>query len=215
MVIQRYGDSFTINPVPGVGQAISFLNLQFTDYENMIVFDNVDIFNDLIYDPTTAQRQNRLYLNAFNTTEWDGTLNAQGFILNQDNVLPWSPTERYTKGDIVRYKNQYWQAAGLVQPASVFDYNNWLQSNWTRIERGLLPNLANKADQLANTYNIQTANLNSNNDLLAYNLIGFTPRQYMVNLDLDDVTQVNLYQQFIKTKGSLQATDLFTDVALT
>ena len=215
LVIQRYGDSFTINPVPGVGQAISFLNLQFTDYENMIVFDNVDIFNDLIYDPTTAQRQNRLYLNAFNTTEWDGTLNAQGFILNQDNVLPWSPTERYTKGDIVRYKNQYWQAAGLVQPASVFDYNNWLQSNWTRIERGLLPNLANKADQLANTYNIQTANLNSNNDLLAYNLIGFTPRQYMVNLDLDDVTQVNLYQQFIKTKGSLQATDLFTDVALT
>ena len=215
LVIQRYGDSFTINPVPGSNQAISFLNLQFTDYENMIVFDNVDIFNDLLYDPTTAQRQNRLYLTAFNTTEWDGTLNAQGFILNQDNVQPWSPTERYTKGDIVRYKNQYWQASGLVQPTSVFDYNNWLQSNWTRIQRGLLPNLANKADQLANTYSIQTANLNNNNDLLAYNLIGFTPRQYMVNLDLDDVTQVNLYQQFIKTKGSLQATDLFTNVALT
>ena len=215
LVIQRYGDSFTINPAVGVNQAISFLNLQFTDYENMIVFDNVDIFNDLIYDPVTAERQNRLYLNAFNTQEWDGTLNARGFILNQDNVLPWSPTQRYTKGDIVRYKNQYWQAAGVVQPAAVFDYNNWFQSNWTRIERGLLPNLANKADQLANTYNTQTANLNNNNDLLAYNLIGFTPRQYMANLNLDDVTQVNLYQQFIKTKGTLRATDLFTNVALT
>jgi len=215
LVIQRYGDTFTIQPGPSTSQAISFLDLKFTDYENMIVFDNVDVFLDLIYDPITATRQNRLYLDAFNSTEWDGTLNAQGFILNYNDVEAWSSTQRYTKGEIVQYKNGYWQAAGLVQPKAQFDYNDWYKSNYAMIDQGLLPNLANKADQLANTYNTQTANLNSDNDLLAYNLIGFQPRQYMVDLNLDDVSQINLYQQFIKTKGSLRAAELLTQAQFT
>jgi hypothetical protein len=172
------------------------------------------VFNDLVYDPITAARQGRLYLDAFNSTEWDGTLNAKGFILNYNDVEAWQSNRRYTKGEIVLYKNSYWQASGLVQPKTKFDYNDWYKSNYDRIEQGLLPNLANKADQLANTYNIQTANLNTDNDLLAYNLIGFQPRQYMVDLNLDDVSQINLYQQFIKTKGSLRAAELLTRVQL-
>jgi hypothetical protein len=212
LVIQRYGDTFTIQPGPSTSQAISFLDLKFTDYENIIVFDNVDVFNDLIYDPITAARQNRLYFDGFNSTEWDGTLNAPGFILNYNDVEAWQSNQRYTKGDIVKYKNNYWQASGLVQPKTQFDYNDWYKSNYAMIDQGLLPNLANKADQLANTYNTQTANLNSDNDLLAYNLIGFQPRQYMVDLELSDVTQINLYQQFIKNKGSLRAAELLTRV---
>jgi len=214
LVIQRYGDTFIIQPGPGTSNSISFLDLKFTDYEHMIVFDNVDVFNDLVYDPITAARQSRLYLDAFNSTEWDGTLNAKGFILNYNDVEAWQSNRRYTKGEIVLYKNSYWQASGLVQPKTKFDYNDWYKSNYDRIEQGLLPNLANKADQLANTYNIQTANLNTDNDLLAYNLIGFQPRQYMVDLNLDDVSQINLYQQFIKTKGSLRAAELLTRVQL-
>ena len=215
LVIQRYGDSFTIQPGRGTSQAISFLDLKFTDYENMIVFDNVDVFNDLIYDPITAARQSRLYLQAFNSTEWDGTLNAQGFILNYNDVKEWQSNRRYTKGEIVRYKNSYWQASGLVQPKTKFDYNDWYKSNYALLEQGLLPNLANKADQLAQAYNTQTANLNSNDDLLAFNLIGFQPRQYMVDLNLDDISQINLYREFIQNKGSLRAAELLTRAQLT
>jgi hypothetical protein len=47
LIIQRDGDSFKINPEPTAGQAISFLNLKFTDYEHILVFDNETIFNDL------------------------------------------------------------------------------------------------------------------------------------------------------------------------
>jgi hypothetical protein len=54
-------------------------------------------------------------------------------------------------------------------------------SDYTQIELGLLPNLANKADQLQNSYNINTANLEVDNDLLSYGLIGFRPRQYMTS----------------------------------
>ena len=213
LIIYRQGNVFRVNPARGGNQTISYLQLKFTDYEDMIVFDNVTVFKDLIYDPTTAERQNRLRLAAATSTEWDGTLNAQGFILNQNNVVAWKSNTKYTKGDIVIYKNNYWQAANIVQPKAQFDYADWYKSNYDRIEQGLLQNLATKADQLANSYDTQTANLNTDNDLLAFGLIGFRPRQYMVDLNLTDTSQVQLYQQFIKTMGSRNATDLFTQVS--
>ena len=212
LIIQRQGNTFILNPEPGGTQTINYLQLKFTDYEDMIVLDNSTIFNDLIYNTTTAERQNRLKLLAATSTQWNGTLNAQGFILNQNNVVAWKPNTKYTKGDIVIYKNSYWQAATIIQPKLTFEYPDWYKSNYDAIQQGLLQNLATKADQLANSYDTQTANLNRDNDLLAFNLIGFKPRQYMVDLDLSDTSQVNLYQQFIKTKGTKLATDLFTQV---
>ena len=212
LIIQREGNRFTLNPEPGGTQTINYLQLKFTDYEDMVVLDNRTIFNDLIYNTITAERQNRLKLIAATSTQWNGTLNAQGFILNQNNVVAWKPNTKYTKGDIVIYKNNYWQAATIVQPKLKFEYADWYKSNYAAIQQGLLQNLATKADQLANSYDTQTANLNRDNDLLAFNLIGFKPRQYMVDLDLSDTSQINVYQQFIKTKGTTQATDLFTQV---
>ena len=212
LIIRRDGNTFTLNPGFGGSQTISYLQLKFTDYENMVVLDNSTIFNDLIYNPITAERQNRLKLNAATSTQWDGTLNAQGFILNQDNVVAWKANAKYTKGDIVIYKNNYWQASTIIQPKTTFEYADWYKSNYDRIQQGLLQNLATKADQLANSYDTQTANLNNDNDLLAFGLIGFRPRQYMVDLNLTDTSQVQLYQEFIKSTGSRLATDLFTQV---
>jgi len=212
LVIFRQGNTFKLNPDLGGNQTISYLQLKFTDYEDMVVLDNRTIFNDLIYNTTTAERQSRLRLVAATSTQWNGTLNAQGFILNQNNVVAWKSNTKYTKGDIVIYKNNYWQAATIVQPKEKFEYADWYKSNYDRIEQGLLQNLANKADQLANSYDTQTANLSGDNDLLAFGLIGFRPRQYMVDLNLSDTSQVQLYQQFIKTMGSRHATDLFTQV---
>ena len=212
LIIRREGNTFTLNPEPGGNQTISYLQLKFTDYEDMVVLDNTTIFNDLIYNTITAERQNRLKLNAATSTQWNGTLNAQGFILNQNNVVAWKANTKYTKGDIVIYKNNYWQASTIVQPKTTFEYADWYKSNYDRIQQGLLQNLATKANQLANSYDTQTANLNNDNDLLAFGLIGFRPRQYMVDLNLSDTSQVNLYQQFIKTTGSKLAADLFTQV---
>jgi hypothetical protein len=125
----------------------------------MVVLDNRTIFNDLIYNSYTAERQSRLRLSAAISTDWNGILNAQGFILNQDNV-EWRPNLKYTRGHIVSYKNNFWQAATIVPAKAKFEYSDWLKSNYDRIEQGLLQNLATKADQLANSYDTQTANLN-------------------------------------------------------
>ena len=208
LVIERLDNTFTISSL--TTETINFLNIKFTSYENMIVLDNVSIFADLIYDPITSARQSRVRLVGWTTTEWNGQLNAQGFILNQDNVEEWNPLKKYARGEIVKWKNTYYSAIDIVQPTSAFDINSWRVSNYTQIQQGLLPNLANKSNQLANSYNIYTANLELNQDLFSYALIGWKPRQYMVNLELDSTSQVSLYQQFLGTKGTLRATNLFS-----
>jgi hypothetical protein len=195
MVVNRINNLFSVTTT--TGQTINYLTLKFTNYEDMIVLNNSTQFNDLIYDPITAARQVRLSLIASTSTEWDGQLNAQGFILNLNNVKQWEPYVKYTKGEMVLYKNTYWQALTIVDPSEVFNYANWIKSDYQAIDNGLLPNLANKANQLVDTYNVYQANLTSDNDLFAFGLIGFRPRPYMTNMNLNGVTQVQLYQQFI------------------
>jgi hypothetical protein len=212
LIITRLDNTFTVEPA--TDQTLSYIDLKYTSYEHMIVLNNASVFGDLIYQPITGARQSRLTLIAANTTEWNGNVDAQGFILNQDNVQEWNPYSTYTKGEIVRYKGAYWSAAAIVQPTAVFNANNWLVSDYTQIELGLLPNLANKADQLQNSYNINTANLESDNDLLSYGLIGFRPRQYMASLNLDDVSQLNVYRQFLGSKGTILSAELFSQANL-
>jgi len=203
--IVRLDNTFSVTPL--VDQSLSSVELRFTSYEHMIVMANRSEFGDLIYDPVTGARQDRLSLTAFNTSDWNGTLDAQGFILNQDNVQEWTGLRTYAKGEIVFYKGSYWSAATIVQPSVRFNTSDWLQSDYQQIEQGLLPNLANKASQLTNSYNINSANLETDNDLFSYGLIGFRPRQYLAALNLDDVSQVNVYRQFLGTKGTLRSTN--------
>ena len=205
--IVRIGNRFEIQSLSN--QAISFIDLNFTTYEHMIVLNNQSVFGDLIYDPTTGARQSRLNLIAVTSTDWDGTVNAPGFILNQNNIEEWTGLKTYTKGTIVKYKNVYWSALKIVQPSENFDFNVWVQSDYTLIQQGLLPNIANKANQLVNSYNINSANIESDNDLLSYGLIGFRPRQYMAALNLDSVSQLNIYRQFLGSKGTLTSVELF------
>ena len=205
--VVRLGNTFTIEPL--TTQSISYINLRFTNFEHMIVLDNQSVFGDLIYNPVTGARQSRLTLVAVTTSDWNGSVDTPGFILNQDNVKEWTGLKIYSKGEIVKYKNVYWSALTIVQPSVKFDFNVWVQSDYTQIELGLLPNLANKANQLMNSYNINTANIETDNDLLAYGLIGFKPRQYLAALNLDDVSQVNVYRQFLGTKGTILAAELF------
>ena len=176
----------------------------------MVVLDNQSIFADLIYRPTTGARQNRIKITGSITQDWNGQLNAPGFILNQNNVKQWEPLRKYARGEIVLYKNFYYSAVDIVQPKAKFDFNDWTRSDYTLIQQGLLPNLPNKSDQLANSYNVFQANLELNQDLFSYNLIGFKPREYMVALNLDSTSQVNLYRQFLGTKGTVRAAEIFT-----
>ena len=208
LVVERLDNTFTLRSLNA--DTINYFHIKFTSYENMIVLDNQSIFADLIYYPATGARQSRVRLIGSTTQEWNGQLNAPGFILNQNNIKEWEPLRKYARGEIVLYKNFYYSAVDIVQPKPKFDFNDWTRSDYTLIQQGLLPNLPNKSDQLANSYNVYQANLEFNQDLFAYNLIGFKPREYMVALNLDSTSQINLYRQFLGTKGTIRAAEIFT-----
>lgn len=207
LVIDRYENTFKITSQNE--QTINSIDLEFTAYEHIIVFKNVSVFGDLIYNPITAARQGRMLLVAATSEEWNGQLDAQGFILNQDNIVEWQPNVKYTRGQIVVFKNVYYSAATIVQPKTEFDFNDWIISDYNRIQKGLLPNIPNKANQIRNSYNTISANLERDQDLLSYGLIGFRPREYMAALNLSDASQVNVYKQFLGTKGTKYSIDLF------
>lgn len=194
--------------------AIAYINAKFTSYEHVLVFDNRSIFNDLIYDPTTGSRQHRLKISGYNTGDWTGQVDAQGFVFNIDNVAEWSGTKPYSKGDIVLYKNQYYAASNHVDPGTDFNYSLWLETEYDQIKKGLLPNLSLKSDQIRDYYNSNVANLEQDADQLGFGLIGFNKRDYLENMNLDDISQVNVYENFISNKGTKRAVDLFKSAKL-
>lgn len=208
LVIDRNDNRFMVRSV--TQNTINFVNLKFTSYEHVVVLDNRSVFSDLIYQPSTGSRQTRLLISGWLTGNWTGTLNAPGFVLNQDNIKEWRPNRKYSKGEIVLFKDQYWTASRLIQPAAEFEFSAWIKSDYADVQKGLLPNAATQSTQLAQAYSVYNTNLEQEKDLFSYGLIGFRPRQYMSSLNLDDVSQVNLYRQFISEKGTKRSLELFS-----
>jgi len=214
LIIERLDNAF--KATSQTQQTISYLDVKYTSYESIIILDNSSIFADLIYDPVTGARQSRIMVDATISDQWNGQLNAQGFILNNQNTVEeWKPNKKYAKGEIVTYKNNYWSAQTIVQPKAIFDYADWVKSDYTKIQTGLLQNLPNFSNQLANSYDVNSANLATDQDLVSYGLIGFRPRQYMTSLNLDDVSQVNVYKQFLGDKGTIRSVRLIGNAQTT
>ena len=77
---------------------------------NVLIFNNKTQFNDIIYDPSSGQRQYRLKLVGTKTGGWTGVLSAQGFMYNSPYVDPWKRNTDYLRGDLVEYKNFYYSS---------------------------------------------------------------------------------------------------------
>ena len=206
--ILRDGTLFDVKPL-NEGDALTYGQFELSNIEHGIVFNNVTLFNDVIYNLQTGLKQNRIYARGTKSAEWNGTMFASGFIYNQDNILEWQTGVKYTKGSIVKYKNKYFTALKIVQPNSKFLENEWKETNYNEIQKGLLPNSSTRSYESALYYNVDKANLEQDADLLSFSLIGFRPRDYMASADLTDITQVNVYKNLIKDKGTLNAMKAF------
>ena len=206
--IVRDGTLFTAQPL-NQGDTLAYGQFNISNFEHGIVFDNVTLFDDVIYNLTTGLRQNRINLRGTKTAEWNGTIDAQGFILNQDNILNWSKEVKYTTGSIVKYKNKYWIAIKIIQAKELFDERDWKETDYNEIQKGLLPNTSTRSYESTLYYDVNRANLENDADLLSFSLIGYRPRDYLALADLTDITQINVYKNFIKNKGTLNAVSAF------
>jgi hypothetical protein len=213
LAITRDGTLFTAAAL-NTGDALAYGQFKISNFENGIVFDNVTIFNDVIYSLVTGLRQNRINMRGTKSAQWNGTVNAWGFIYNQTDIQQWNGNTTYTKGEIVLYKNSYYAAQQIVQPAATFNQAVWKLINYNPLQPNLLANPSTRAYESVLYYDIYQANLQQDADLLAFSLIGYRPRDYLSLIDLTDVAQVQVYQNMIINKGTLNAIKAFNGANL-
>jgi len=182
-------------------------------YEHALVFNNTTIFNDVIYQPELGNRHSRLKLVGAKSGDWNGTLHAPGFFINEDRINVWQTYQDYKKGDIVSYQDKTYVAKYSIDGANVFDYNDWTVAD--NMTTGLVKNLANKANSFKNFFELDNLNLEDGVDKLGKGIIGFNEKSYLAGLGLDDVSQVKFYQGMLKQKGTGAAINKLIDAELT
>ena len=213
MSIQRFGTEFIAKPMR-TGDAISYFTADNSNIEHGVVFDNNTIFNDTIYNPVTGLRQARLVVKGSKTAEWDGTLDAQGYILNQDNIEDWAPNTKYINGTIIKYKNSYWTSATVIQPSSTFDEASWTKTDYSSIQTGLLPNASTRALESTNFYDSTRISHVGDSDVLGHSLVGYRMRDYMSSTNMTDTSQFKVFKTLITSKGTVEGTKMFNGVDL-
>jgi hypothetical protein len=70
------------------GQEVYALRVNTAETETILTIDNTTEFNDVLYDPVLGTRQPRLFFNGRKTTDWTGKLEAAGFIITENGMLP-------------------------------------------------------------------------------------------------------------------------------
>ena len=178
--ILRYDDTVTVNILGS--QNIYGLRLFATTLESAIVIDNVTSFDDTIYDPLYNLYQPRLKLFAYRTNDWNGRVDAPGFFLYQSGTdNQWTLVSNFEKtaNDFTKYYN-------IDQP-----------KNYTTVDP-ISGNLVLSGTTLA------AVDVQSISDLSKHQ-IGYQHRPYLANLLLEESTEFQFYQGFIRQKGTLKA----------
>lgn len=85
--IQRDGRTVICTPLLE-GQGIFSFRVNTTETESIVSVDNVTKFDDTINDPVFGIRQERLLLNGIRTLGWTGKLEAGGYLITQDGLVP-------------------------------------------------------------------------------------------------------------------------------
>ena len=196
----------TTNTTDGIYFFKAFLVLK----EHVAIFSDRTVFNDVIYDKPTGYRQERIKSRGFRTVDWDGDYTSPGFLFDNVNISVWQPFVDYRLGDIVAYRSHNWVSQVNQQGQETFDNNNWtiLDSTPTK---SLVPNFDYKINQFDDYYALDADGLESSQKSLGRHAIGYQTRDYLQNLSEDDVTQFQLYQGFIRDKGTLNAASKIFD----
>ena len=181
-------DNGTITIQPNNDQGVYGLRLFTTTMEHAVFFDNLTAFGDVIYQPLYNLQQQRIKIYTYRANGWDGTIDAPGYIVIQNNVTvngqtissnTWTMTNNFEKtaSDFTRYFN-------IDEP-----------KNYEKITYGGT-NTITSSTTLGAIDDQDIANLSKH-------LIGYQPRNYLENLLLDESVEFQFYQGFIRQKGTL------------
>jgi hypothetical protein len=180
---------------------IYYARLHYVIKEHVTVFDDRTVFNDIIYDKSTGYRQGRIKMQAFRTVDWDGDYTSPGFIFDNVDIRVWKPFNDYKLGDIVNYKSYNWTS--LVNQLGTEKFND---AYWSKLDstptKQLVSNFDYKIKQFSDYFETSSQGLDQSQRELARHAIGYQQRDYLQNLAEDSVSQYQLYQGFIREKGT-------------
>ena len=200
---KRIGNKFSIS-VKNTEEGIYNISINAVQKEHIILFDNITVFSDIIYQLVTGFRQKRLKLIGWKTGDWNGDYYSPGFIFDEAKVNRWTANTDYQIGNTVEYGNYFYVAKSNHNSGNTFDYELWTRK-LNKPSAQLIPNFDYKISQFNDFYNLETNNFDETQQQLAQHLIGYQSRPYLDNLFLNDVSQYKFYQGFIREKGTLNA----------
>ena len=204
----REGNKVTFSPVGD--NTIYNASFYLIQKEQVVILDNTTVFNDIIYNPESGYRQERIKVSGFVSSQWFGGFEIPGFILDRADIAQWKTWTDYELADIVQYQGFYYSATKFLAGISEFNPNNWTQIK--KPEPKLLPNWNYKANQFQDFYNLDEANFDTGQQLISQHLIGYQPRQYLSNIIQDEVSEFQFYQGMIREKGTQNVLNKLFDV---
>ena len=185
-------------------EGIYFIKLYYVLKEHITVFDDITVFNDVIYDKPTGYRQDRIKSVGFRTTDWDGDYTSPGFLFDNVNIQVWQPFTDYRLGDIVSYRSYNWTSLQNQLGTQEFDDTKWTKLDSTPSKR-LVPNFDYRINLVEDYYDITSDGIGVTTTALSRHATGYQARPYLENLSEDAVTQYQLYQGFVREKGTNNA----------
>jgi hypothetical protein len=183
---------------------IYFIQVNFVLKEHVTIFTDRTVFNDVIYDKTTGYRQERIKSRGFRTVDWDGDYTSPGFLFDNVDIQTWQPFIDYRLGDIVSYKAYQYTSLENQFGSLEFDDTKWARLDFTP-KKSLIPNFDYRINQFEDYYDLDADGLGSSQRELSRHVIGYQTRSYLENLAEDNVSQFNLYQGFIREKGTFNS----------
>ena len=153
---QRVGNTFSID-VKNDDVGLYNIDLNSVVKEHILLFDNKTVFSDIIYDPYTGFRQQRLKVVGWKSGNWNGDYYAPGFIFDSAEVTYWSTNTDYKIGDTVEYQSKFYVAKNNHNSLSKFVNDNWIYKR-EKPRPQLIPNFDYKIQKFNDFYNLETNN---------------------------------------------------------
>jgi hypothetical protein len=84
----RDGRFISVSPTNLSTGGIYYLQVNASETEHVLIFDNVTSFADIIYAPLLRARQERLSFYGFRSNNWYGKMEAPGYLIIDDQLVP-------------------------------------------------------------------------------------------------------------------------------
>jgi hypothetical protein len=204
----RDQNSFGLETV-NTDEGLYSIALPLVQKEHVVLLDNRTIFNDIVYQPSTGYRRDRIKVAGYRSDNWNGGLNIPGFVYDEAITTEWTQWRDYAIGSLVKYKQFYYVATENVSGSKDFNSNFWFRLN-EKPAPELITNFDYRINQFTDFYDLDTDGFDAELQRMAQHLTGYQKRQYLANIINDDVSQYKFYQGMIQDKGTKNAlTKLF------